>query len=488
MHPGRCPVRGRPATVPDDSRAPRRDNALETGGWMSGVRFAAALVSALALSCGPAQAPIPPAPSPSADAATGALRLHASTGMVSGDECLTVFRDLVFFRGQSTDAGSELWRTDGTVDGTRPVLDLVPGPTGSRPGCGAVVGNRLFFAGDTPQNGREYYLSDGSTAGTFFLDLAPGAPSSVGGGSGADEKTLAGGLLFFLANDGVHGKELWATDGTRAGTYMVEDLWPGSVGSAPFQLQAVGSRVFFSADDGVHGRELWTSDGSASGTHLVADLFPGGVGSNPTLLGAAGDLLYFSACYRRLGDAEPACGIFRTEGSAGGTVRLLDGGAATRGVAFEGRFFFLRSGTPDAGLWASDGTPAGTAAVASMAVNWPPPATANGLVFFVGSDEAHGFELWASDGTPRGTRMVRDIEPGATPSFPYELTSLGNLVAFEARDARGSEPWLSDGTAAGTRMAAYVRPAASPKAFTLAGGRVFFVSANELWVLTTPPD
>ena len=88
-----------------------------------------------------------------------------------------------------------------------------------------------------------------------------------------------GSTLFFRALDGVHGDELWASDGTAAGTRLVADIWPGNGGwSYPSFLTAVGDTLFFGAADGLHGQELWASDGTAAGTRLVKDIFPGGSG------------------------------------------------------------------------------------------------------------------------------------------------------------------------------------------------------------------
>ena len=84
----------------------------------------------------------------------------------------------------------------------------------------------------------------------------------------------AGGSLYFSAEDASHGWELWKSDGTTAGTFMVKDIRPGSRGSRPRSLTAVGGMLFFTADDGIHGWELWKSDGTQAGTVMVKDIWP----------------------------------------------------------------------------------------------------------------------------------------------------------------------------------------------------------------------
>src|SRR5215475_6536347 len=86
---------------------------------------------------------------------------------------------------------------------------------------------------------------------------------------------------YFVVDDGVHGEELWSSDGTDGGTFLVRDINPGSLGSGVRNLTVAGAQLFFSANDGTHGFELWRTDGTPQGTVLVKDIAPGADSSMP---------------------------------------------------------------------------------------------------------------------------------------------------------------------------------------------------------------
>ena len=83
-----------------------------------------------------------------------------------------------------------------------------------------------------------------------------------------------GGVVFFSASEPNFGRELWGTDGTAAGTFLVKDIRAG-LSSSPGELTAVNGALFFNADDGITGRELWKHDPATGMTARVADIFPG---------------------------------------------------------------------------------------------------------------------------------------------------------------------------------------------------------------------
>ena len=68
-----------------------------------------------------------------------------------------------------------------------------------------------------------------------------------------------------------------------AQTNLVSDINPGASGSNPVRLTNVGGNIFFTANDGRTGEELWFSDGTGLGTYRVRDIRPGSQGSNRSI-------------------------------------------------------------------------------------------------------------------------------------------------------------------------------------------------------------
>jgi ELWxxDGT repeat protein len=135
------------------------------------------------------------------------------------------------------------------------------------------------------------------------------------------EKTvfLNGAMLFAFSADGRRGTELWRSDGTPQGGYLLRDIASGLRGSDPADFMVAGSICYFTADDGAHGRELWLTDGTGGGTRLVKDIRPGAGGSNPGSFAAAGGWLYFAA-----DDGVSGRELWKTDGTPDGTTLAKD--------------------------------------------------------------------------------------------------------------------------------------------------------------------
>jgi ELWxxDGT repeat protein len=278
---------------------------------------------------------------------------------------------------------------------------------------------------------------------TVAADPGPTAQivRDINGGGGSDPRflTRAGGLVFFSANDGVHGRELWATDGTRAGTRLVRDIRQGTPASGPTLLTRVGSRVFFTASDGTHGRELWVSDGTRGGTKMVRDFTPGAGGSSITGI-ADGS----GAAYVALGGRE----LWRTDGTFGGTrlVRRFMGVEVESAVPMGSRLYFSAN---DA-LWKTGGTAVTTKRLSPSYWGIDGLIRYRGHIYYRGAAPLGAFggipELWWSDGTRAGTRQL------GTMLNPTDLTVFGDRLYFDAMRSESTAPRLyrGDGSSAGT--------------------------------------
>src|SRR5262249_5413244 len=69
--------------------------------------------------------------------------------------------------------------------------------------------------------------------------------NQLGAGSDPGPFVTIGAITLFAANDGVHGRELWRTDGTEEGTVLVKDISPGPENSNPTSLTNVNGTLFF---------------------------------------------------------------------------------------------------------------------------------------------------------------------------------------------------------------------------------------------------
>src|SRR5262249_38240065 len=201
----------------------------------------------------------------------------------------------VWFGGNRSGTGTELWHSDGTVAGTAMVADLVPGPQGIDPRNLCSLGSRVFFTGNIIGLGDELWVSDATPAGTrLVLDIAPGSASSSPQWFVA---LPALGKVIFSATDPTAGREPWISDGTAAGTVRLMDINPGpgdSNDGASMHTAQLGGVVWFAGSTPALGRELYRTDGTPAGTSRVADLAPGPVDGDPRPLGDLGPCVLFS--------------------------------------------------------------------------------------------------------------------------------------------------------------------------------------------------
>ena len=262
-----------------------------------------------------------------------------------------------FFAGDSSTgtATLRLWATDGTVAGTRSRVELGPVEFWI---SGSLGGALIFITREASDRPYKMWRSDGTVQGTTPIATFAGDTGSVCELScllyGPTDFTAAGGRLFFIANDGVHGRELWRTDGSPGGTALVRDVNPGYDAGLTAGLLAAGNRVYFAGQDPEHGTEVWVSNGTPSGTTLVEDITPGPESSLARIHGALGDRAILSG--RNPGD------LWITDGDAAGATPLIDLHTPYQApygfTAVGGDLLFLAPVEGGSTLWRTDGTTA----------------------------------------------------------------------------------------------------------------------------------
>ncbi|HEV8436400.1 MAG TPA: hypothetical protein VGR95_23530 [Thermoanaerobaculia bacterium] len=354
--------------------------------------------------------------------------------------------NLSFFAATLPSSGIELWKTDGTSAGTQLVRDICPGVCSSLPEYvpfGIALGNRIAFVANDGVHGREMWASDGTESGTVMLaDVNPGS----GSGAPATFITIAGSLLYFDGVSPTSGRELWCSDGTPGGTHLVTDLNPGSSTSFPTALGSFGSRLLFRAFDGTTNG-IYISDGTQSGTHFVNPLTP------------TRGMTFGSNVLMTVHETDQSWSLWKSDGTSAGTL-LVKGGFKTAPdqmtVVGNAVYFTAADAISGTDIWRTDGTTGGTSLIIAGLSNiiWT-RAFGSNLLFTINDGGVTGAQVWISDGTTTGTREIQelqDVELGVT---------VGQRHLFPARDAyHGWELWTTDGTTAGTQLVSDIYPGA----------------------------
>jgi len=253
----------------------------------------------------------------------------------SRPEDFTAAGRYVYFNANDGTHGNGLWRTDGTPSGTKMLLygakfinmtavgsnlyfchengfanlnggslqvadgnstrEIMQFKQFAMPSNLTQVGNQLFFTVDSDYYGIELWKSNGTVSGTTIVkDIYPYNGSIYGYSSRPTNLAAAGNILYFAADDGVHGVELWRSDGTQGGTYLVKNI--NEYGdSTPDEFTMVGGKVYFTAYTPDKGRELWVTDGTEAGTKLYQDIYTGSPTSGISDLTHVNGSLFFVA-------------------------------------------------------------------------------------------------------------------------------------------------------------------------------------------------
>ena len=372
--------------------------------------------------------------------------LNTNLQLVKNKNAITkpvIMGNSAYFSAYNETYGYEIYKSDGTKEGTTIVKDINPNNNYYTPLKLTTISNRLYFSADDGVYGKELWRSDGSSNETVMVkDINPN------GSSYPNELINLNGILFFSATDQTHSTELWKSDGTSDGTTMVKDINPNGNADVTY-LTNVNGIVYFRAKDDTHGLELWRSDGSESGTYMVKDAVVNGDFDISHLISLNG-ILYFAR-----NNGNNGVELWRSDGTNNGTqiVKVLNSSSNASMdtmIKMDNILYFNVKGSDSQELlWRSDGSKSGTYSIAtinSTLNHFSTPLTGvNHTLYFRAKDD-YGYELWKSNGTEGNARMVKDINPDGH-SFPTYLTDVDNLLYFVANDGGGNnELWRSNGT------------------------------------------
>lgn len=431
------------------------------------------------------------------------IRFGSAPGLVTGSRSwITNVGGQVFFVANDGPVseggrGQALWRSDGTLDTTV----FVKAFTNDISNLVNVNGTLYFTADDGTGKGVELWKSNGTAGGTTLVqDIFVGSESSS-----PFNLTAVGDTLYFAANDGVNGIELWRSffnSGTgQQVTELVRDIWVGN-SSGPSNLTNVNGTLYFSANDGINGNELWRINSSGQ-AELAADISvpvnPGdSSSSSPSRFTLVGSTLYFTATTN-----DDGLEIWKVDNPTAASITPVrvtnigpgfESSSAANLTNVNGTLFFTANDGLGSELWKLNGnTPEKVTDLAGPGSLNPENLTnVNGTLFFTANNGTNGRELWKSDGTTVGTVLLKDIFDGTGSSNPDNLIAVNGVLYFTATDGiNGVELWRSDGTPGGTELTFDIftgESGSSPSELVNANNRLFFkansdINGTELWVL-----
>lgn len=315
--------------------------------------------------------------------------------------------------------------------------------------------------------------------------------------------TLFNNKVYFAANDGINGTELWETDGIEKNTKLVKDINPNGDSNIR-SIVVMNNKLYFAADNGSNGLELWESDGTSSGTQMIKDILPGIGGSGVNYLFVYNNKLYFQANDNSGSGLE----LWVSDGTANGTNLFVNinntgflGSHPNNFTFYNGKMYFSASdGINGTELWVTDGTVLGTVMlkdINSDANSSSSPSdfiVYNNKLYFAAKDadtlSSYGRELWETDGTANGTKLTADIQTGLGGSFPTQFAVYNDILYFSARSNVSGQPnhelWQFDKNSENITLLKEIAPTdfigSNPSYLTEYNGLLYFQAfeSNEL--------
>lgn len=351
--------------------------------------------------------------------------------------------------------GIELWRSNGTSQGTSMVKDINPGSVNSRPERLTVFGNKLLFFATSDTFGLELWTSDGTAQGTQLVkDINAGPGSCIRLAAAYRERDFYvwNGIFYFFADAEGQFSQLWRSDGTPQGTYRVKAVCPSCTANtfAAGWLTPLGVSLYFISEN-----DLWKSNGTEAGTVRFTDDSNAGAPDKPEHLQVADGRLYLAAQGQSSADVEP----WTSNGTAGNTQQLKDIGVGAFSGSFPRQFTEYNSKTyfhANQELWVSNGTSASTSQFSTFVTgNYQfdrgdglNMLVANNLLFFNARGNSGNKEyMYSTNGTTgNATQLAQTNDYGF---FDIGLCQYKQKVCFWGQNNNETGIWAVNGSANG---------------------------------------
>lgn len=335
---------------------------------------------------------------------------------------------------------------------------------------------KLYFEADDGVNGDEIWRYDANTnIAQRLTDINPD------GDSGIAWLVAFDGYLYFEADDGVNGDQLWRYNSS---TNMAELVYDGQAD----ELTVYQDKLYFSGTDSTNGRELWSYDPDTDTAAMVANIRPGSESSSPNGFVVYNDALYFSADD---GDDDSTFNSepWRYDANTDTAERVQDigpgGNSLPRGfTVYAGKLYFAASGQfGERELWRYDSVT--DLAVKVTDINSGPGASSSpawlavyeGKLYFQARgapplSSQRGYELWSFDASDDSWELVEDINPGEPDSTPTRLHVYnGSLYFFAETVADGVELWRYTAATDTAEQVADINPTGNSQSVSTLGLR-----------------
>jgi ELWxxDGT repeat protein len=349
-----------------------------------------------------------------------------------------------YFAAADVGHGKELWRSDGTHDGTALVRDVLAGATGSKPQRFTVLDDRLLFFADNADGTVALWRTDGTSGGTSKLaDLN-------GTGMVSPTALVNGRTVFVVTNERHGGTELWSSDGTAAGTtrlaHLFDDILLMDYGMR--DPIVVNGRAILAV-----GGDLWSTDGTVAGTIQMNDR------SNTARIPSTFAITTLDGAAVAITSRQANVEIWRTDGTIAGSSRLqifFNSGLNSQIVTSGGEAYFQLwdAETDKHYLGVTDGTGTGTKRLKEIGGGGTIQPLPDGRVVMAVTSHGTPIEIWTSDGTADGTAHQATLTAGANASSGLVMAGgIGFVfICKPGDDDPIAELWRTDGTPGGTQL------------------------------------